>query len=547
MNKTLSISLAGFSFTIEEYAYIKLNDYLSALRNSLDVSEVDEVMHDIEIRMVEIFKETLGRREVINYSDVERVITQIGKPEIIEEQEEAYFSDQTKTKKNQANHREQRQLFRDPSKQKIAGICAGLAHYTKMDISMMRLFWVGIAVLGLFTAAISTSLIVLIYIILWAVLPKAESASDFLKMQGKPLNFDTLKEESNKIVRFANDSSKKVGEIYNENKSYIHNTGSTFWNVLRYILGAVFALMSLFFILGIFAIFGIFGVSKTTGITTDLDFYFDTGMLWVLKALITIGTLIPALLLGLLSIKFLSPKTKIRNLGYVIGALFITLLGLSLFFGINMAKKDMTYKGNKEDTENIAINTISDSILIDVKKIEVPQNFRAYESTLFSDKKLVYEGDNPNIEITRKDGIKTPYLIVKKQAEGYNIPLKINVPVEIVGNKVLIPNFIQYPYNERDRDYSVSYELVVPTSMKVISLNEDKIDLEDSDFETNTIEIDSTDLGFSTDSIIVNGKKVSQNEAEKILNKNRKEKETDIKDFQFRIKNGTPEISIKTK
>ena len=89
MNKTLSIALAGFSFTIDEMAYIKLSDYLNALRNSLDADEADEVMKDIEIRMVEIFKETLGKREVVNDSDVEKVIAQIGTPEQIDEQEEA--------------------------------------------------------------------------------------------------------------------------------------------------------------------------------------------------------------------------------------------------------------------------------------------------------------------------------------------------------------------------------------------------------------------------------------------------------------------------
>lgn len=98
MNKTLSIGLAGFSFTIEEHAYIKLSDYLNALRSSLDVSEADEVMHDIEIRMVEIFKDSLGKREVINDTDVEKVIAQIGTPEKIEEQEEAYFSEKTQLK-----------------------------------------------------------------------------------------------------------------------------------------------------------------------------------------------------------------------------------------------------------------------------------------------------------------------------------------------------------------------------------------------------------------------------------------------------------------
>ena len=127
MNKTLSIGLAGFSFTIEEHAYIKLSDYLKALRGSLDATEADEVMNDIEIRMVEIFKDVLGKREVINDTDVEKVIAQIGSPEKIEAQEEAYFSEKPKTKyqKEQHSGTNYKQLFRDPERQKIAGVCAG--------------------------------------------------------------------------------------------------------------------------------------------------------------------------------------------------------------------------------------------------------------------------------------------------------------------------------------------------------------------------------------------------------------------------------------
>jgi hypothetical protein len=36
------------------------------------------------------------------------------------------------------------------------------------------------------------------------------------------------------------------------------------------------------------------------------------------------------------------------------------------------------------------------------------------------------------VEITRRDDIKTPYIIIKKEAEGYNQPLKMKVPVEII-------------------------------------------------------------------------------------------------------------------
>ena len=153
MNKTLSIALAGFSFTIDELAYIKLSDYLNALRNSLDAAEADEVMNDIEIRMVEIFKETLGKREVINDSDVEKVIAQIGTPEQIDEQEEVYFYEgkQKKSRTGSAfsySTNSQKQLFRDPENAKLGGVCAGLASYFGMDVTLMRLIWIAVFIIG---------------------------------------------------------------------------------------------------------------------------------------------------------------------------------------------------------------------------------------------------------------------------------------------------------------------------------------------------------------------------------------------------------------
>ena len=568
MNKTLSIGLAGFSFTIEEHAYIKLSDYLAALRSSLDANEADEVMHDIEIRMVEIFKDTLGKREVINDTDVEKVISQIGKPEQIEEQEEAYFSEKSsrRQQKTTGTFTGQKQLFRDPEKQKIAGVCAGLAHYVGMDVSAMRAIWLGIAILGIFTAAISTSLIILIYVILWIVLPKAETATDFLKMKGKPMNFDNLKNESNKLVQFANESTQRVGEIYNENKPYINNAGSGIWNVIRYILGGIFGLMALGCIIGAFFIFGLFGGNTEFSPMREFNFMFENdGMSNVLYAMMLIGTLIPAILFSLLSIKLISPKTQLRNVGYVLGALLLILIGFATYFGVNMAKKDMIYKGHKEDTENVAINTTSDSLYVDVKQITIPQNFTAYDDDIFSDKKMVYEEDYPYVDVTRSATATAPYLIVKKEGKGYNIPVQLNVPVEIQGNKILLPNFVKYPYQDRFRNYNVTYELVVPMSTRVFKVKENALNLDgdldgdevqddDDDahgvvIEKNKIKINGSTIQYNSsdkDSVIINGTKMPKAEADKIID-SMKTNMGKMENVDISIKDGKKEISIKTK
>lgn len=565
MNKTLSIGLAGFSFVIEEHAYIKLSDYLNALRSALDDHEADEVIHDIEIRIVEILKENMGKREVVNDEDIEKVIAQIGTPEIIEEQEEAYYSDK-QSRKYHTRKNSQKQLFRDPENQKIGGVCAGLAAYFGIEITWMRMIWLGVALLGIFSAHISTFLLVLIYFIFWAILPKAESAADFLKMKGKPINFDNIKQESGNLIRFANESTAKVGEIYHESKPVIRSTGNGLAQILRVLFGIFFGFIAFGFFIGMFAIFGLFGNPDFPGMST-INFLFDNdGMGNILAAISAIAALIPALLFGLLSIKFFSPKTKLRNVGYVLGVLILILIGLGSYFGIQMVQKEMIYKGQKEETENIAINiNETDSLLLERKQVNIPAHFRGYDDEIYSDKKTVFEEDYPNLEVTRTE-VTQPYLKVKKYAKGYNKPLELSVPVEIIGNRVLLPNFISYPYPNRFREYSVDYELIVPRSMKVIKLNKDlnthgdlnadgQIDEDENEgvtLEKSKLNINGTTIEYTSanaDTVKINGKKYPKKVADSLLKKDFKNLE-DIKrlqDLNITIKEDGSKIEIKTK
>ena len=573
MNKTLSIALAGFSFTIDELAYIKLSDYLNALRNSLDASEADEVMHDIEIRMVEIFKETLGKREVINDSDVERVISQIGTPEQIDEQEEAYFSEgkQKQSKTGSAfsySNNSQKQLFRDPERQKIAGVCAGLAAYFGMEISWMRLIWVG-AFLFLWVAPGSSFLVVILYFILWAVLPKAESASDFLKMKGKPLNFDNLKEESGKIVQFANETTTRAGEIYNENKPKIGSAGDTILKILKYCLAIWLALMAAGCFIGLFAMTFAYGSGKF-GIDNNLGFYLEeNNMGYLILAIAALPTIIFGVAFLLLSIKLFSPKTKFNYIGPVLGTLGIIWIILVGILAANASRFNFAYSGENEDYENISITAPSDTIYLDSKKVNIPENFNTYFDDIYSDKVSIFKRDHPSVEITRRDDIKTPYLIVKKEADGYNQPLKMKVPVQIVGNRIIFPNYFEYPYEYRFRDYRLNYELVVPRNTKIINEKEyevyvnddiDNDDDNDSDnhnnsgitVEKNKININGTTIEYNSeenDSVKINGKYYSKDSADVVLERMKIDEKVkkSIEDLNINIKDGKKEINIKTK
>lgn len=542
MNKTLSIALAGYSFVIEEHAYIKLSDYLSALRNSMEKEEVEEVMNDIEIRIVEIFRETLGKREVVSTADVEKVIDQLGSPETIGEQEEMYYSESTSKGKSSENYSGyKRQLFRDPEKAKIAGVCAGLAHYMGMDVSIMRAIWLFFAVMGIFTVYISTSFVVLIYIILWIVLPEAKTASDFLKMYGKPLNFDNIKEESTKIFQFVNDSSRKAGDFYNQNKSTINTIATSMLKVLSYLIGFVFAAISVTCIVGVVVGFSVI-FSLNTAPIEDFEFYFgsDTN-LYLIGSIIVLSALIPAIMFGYVASKLFAPHIQYKNIGGVILVLFLSLCAISVFTGFSIYKttQGFSFSGDKIETEEVMINTPSDTLYIEEKKVEIPQNFKGYNGgRIFSDKKMIYDSDRPYVSISRKEDVAQPYLIIKKKAYGYNQPIKISVPIEILGNRISLPNYLKYSYEDRFRRYSVRYELVVPKSMTILPPSNTKNIIIDKDFddyfnntegniennseykEVSSFNINGTKVEYNSDrpnEIRINHKAQSIEQAEKIL------------------------------
>ncbi len=562
MNKTLSIGLAGYSFMIEEHAYIKLSDYLAALRNSLDATEADEVMHDIEIRMVEIFKEALGKREVINDTDVERVIFQIGTPEKIEEQEEAYFSEKnnttsSKTTGNTGTGTTSKQMFRDPSNQKIGGVCSGLAQYIGLDVTLMRLIWVGLFLLLMFAKG-SGMFIVLCYIILWIVLPKAQTASDFLKMKGQPVNFDNLKNESNKIIEFANESTQRVGELYNENKPYINKAGNGIANGFRYFFGVIFALMAASCIVGAFTMFGFIGNFGELNFMGNIGFFLkDQNMEYIIVAFIFLSSFIPGLIFAFISMKLLAPKTKLKYTGLVFGGLVLLWLVLVGIIAGTAIRQGTLYSGHSEDSENVAIATKSDTLYVDLKKLNVPSNFRPYWNNIYSDGKTIFKKDYPDVEVIKKD-VKEPYLIIRKSADGDTQQMQMRVPVEIQGNTIFVPNYVTYPYEQRFRKYSVDYQLIVPKNKTVISKAESGIYMDydndddnhdsDNDDENVSIKANGNTIEYNSsmgDSIIINGKKYPKELGNKIVNDSLKHIKS-IDDVKVKIKSGKDEISIKT-
>ena len=83
MKQVLNVGIGGRSFVIDEDAFDRLNSYLNAFRSKTGMGyQTKEVMDDLEMRIAEIFSESLSsRQEVVDICLVERVISQLGMPD----------------------------------------------------------------------------------------------------------------------------------------------------------------------------------------------------------------------------------------------------------------------------------------------------------------------------------------------------------------------------------------------------------------------------------------------------------------------------------
>jgi hypothetical protein len=107
MNKTISINIGGFVFNIEEDAYQKLYHYLNTIKkNFTSEEEREEIMHDIELRIAEIFQACLSNsKQVIMDKDIEQMIEIMGRPE-------DYVSDEFNAESEKKSSSKVIQIFR---------------------------------------------------------------------------------------------------------------------------------------------------------------------------------------------------------------------------------------------------------------------------------------------------------------------------------------------------------------------------------------------------------------------------------------------------
>ena len=181
MKITVSVNLGGYSFNIDEDAYSELKRYLKTLELHFAGEESSsEILSDIETRMAELFRAKMtGYKQVITVEDVKEAISVLGTPEDIADNEGKSARDKFSSP---GYHR----MYRDPDHRIIGGVCAGMGAYWDIDPLILRVIFVALTIAG--------GLGLLVYLILYVVLPEAKTTAQKIEMKGEPVNIHNIKE-----------------------------------------------------------------------------------------------------------------------------------------------------------------------------------------------------------------------------------------------------------------------------------------------------------------------------------------------------------------
>ena len=227
MKKNISTNIFGTIYAIDEDAYQLLENYLQSMKSYFQRQEGgEEIADDIEHRVAELLWERKEQgMEAVNIETVKEIIEKIGNATDIDD--EANTENRENTTEDTGNAADipeggnmedskkperqndffnrlrdrvrHKRLYRNTDDKMIGGVCSGLAEYFEVgDVTVWRLLTV---ILTVFFASIHfpprcfSFIIPMLYILLLIITPRAVTPEDKLRMKGREVNPNTLKDQ----------------------------------------------------------------------------------------------------------------------------------------------------------------------------------------------------------------------------------------------------------------------------------------------------------------------------------------------------------------
>lgn len=517
MNKTININLGGIFFHIDELAYQKLKLYLDAIRRSLsdDPQGRDEILTDIENRIGELLSERIkDERQVVNENDIDEITKIMGKPEDYLVDEEI-FEDEPKYRPRSTS----KKLFRDGEDKFLGGVSSGIAHYFGIDSLWIRLAWVVLVVAGF-------GLGIPIYILLWILLPEANTTAEKLQMKGEAVNISNIEKKireefqdvATRLKDGVNDVTEKVKsskfkrDVESKAKSGMHDLVETLGkiflaiiNVFGKFIGALLIIIAAATLIGL--IFGAFswGSFEILGFGEEYVFYppffFDSLLpLWLLVIFTFLAIGIPFILLFMLGLRILSSNVKSFSTTTklsLLGVWIISLFGLG-FAGINLATQK-AHDGVFIQTEELPI---VENDTLSVKMIGDDNLSDRSELRRRSSSEDVYDGDiqklystRINVDVKQTDKINA-FVKIRKESEGRS-RLKANNNAESIeyqfklnDKNLLLNGYFLSDLKSKFKDQLIDITIYLPVNSIVYLDNSTRTFLDDIDNVQNMYDRD---------------------------------------------------------
>ena len=504
MKRTISVNLKGTNFIIEEDGYELLKSYLQRLETRLREDEGSkEIVEDIEYRIAELFSELVTERKtVIEKTDVEKTLNTLGEPEEFVEEKET-TSKQIMDEK--PSEKVSKRLFRDVENGKLAGVCSGLSAYFNVDVMLIRILFLIIFFFGAFSIPL--------YIILWIVTPKAVTNIDRLRMQGKPINIDNVKDE----VSAAADRFKSETNNFAQRLRQDDLITQRLKSVFR-IVGIVIAVFCLFIAISIsfsLVTFGIFDYpfipadtnNGTIPLSTlqNLLIESNSDIYWLRMSVYIIGFSVVIFLLLIAFRLLLNLRSKWYK--YVTLIFLIVSIAFVLFissFGFNAT---INIKTEGEIEKTIGIVDAQELIIHSQKHNQlIGDNYRVNSSSsnfgtfgVKLQKNKIIDNGISIIYIASEDSLYHIYQRLSangaSQSQAIARAKNIEFKPTLKGNKLTLPNTYSYPRKDKLRDQEVSIVIAIPKG-KVVKINNEKVSLEEDFMEDEDEYFDEEQEGY---------------------------------------------------
>lgn len=477
MKRTLTINISGSVFHIDEDAYDKLQSYLQNINRHFGGDpEGKEIVMDIEARIAELFSERLkGGNEVVTIKYVDEIIDIMGRPEDFLDIDEDVPDTGRKTS------RKGKRLFRDPDNRVIGGVCSGLAAYMNIDPIIIRLIFV---VLFFFSAGI------LIYLLLWIVVPKAKNSAQRLEMRGEDVNIENIKKTIKDEYQDVKESYHRFrsSESYAKGRRRVDELWIVLLGVLRIVLKVLIVVIGIAFIVaGIIAIisllgslfishelwdFDFFGRVHSGDFPAMLKFYADTDALTWFWVSVGIVAGIPLLALIYLGSKLVF-KYKSNNALIGLSALAIWIVAIIMLVGSSVGQLK-GFKRSATNTKRDVIEAPGDTLYLKLGEDDYGYRNRNRINDMYvvtqNGKDFLLGKPEFDIEKSSTDEF---VLVTRSYSKGKSSEAAWENASEVIYNfalkdsSLILDPWFQIPESSKWRDQDVNLILKVPENKTV--------------------------------------------------------------------------------